>query len=201
MKLSVQHLRKSWDDHTPDWENRLEKTTQTLIEQIDSLAGIASAFSDFAKLPTQSNRKTELTTIIRKTISLFNQHPGINFSFTLPDKPCFVFADEKQLSRVFINLFNNAVQAIPHRIKGQVDIKLTSTEKLHRIEVSDNGTGIEEEKKSRIFSPNFTTKSGGMGLGLAMVKNIIDSAGGSISFTSQQGTGTTFIIEIPVFEE
>ncbi|MFH1120202.1 MAG: ATP-binding protein [Bacteroidota bacterium] len=201
MKLSIQHLSKSWDDKTPDWESRLTKTTQTLIEQIDSLAAIASAFSDFAKLPSQSNKKTDLTSVIRKTIALFNQHPEINFSFTLPDKQCHVFADEKQLSRVFINLFNNAVQAIPQKSKGLISIKLTTVENIHRIEISDNGTGIDEEKKAQIFSPNFTTKSGGMGLGLAMVKNIVDNTGGEISFISKKGTGTTFIIELPVMAE
>jgi len=201
MKLSIQHLRKSWDDKTPDWGNRLEKTTQTLIQQIDSLAAIATAFSDFAKLPTPSNKKTELTAILRNTLSLFNQNPDVNFSFTLPDKDCFVFADEKQLSRVFINLFNNAVQAIPPKHKGLVEIKLINIGDRHRIEITDNGTGIEEVQKSKIFSPNFTTKSGGMGLGLAMVKNIIDSAGGEITFTPGKETGTTFIIELPAMED
>lgn len=201
MKLNIQHLRKSWDDKAPDWETRLDKTTQTLIEQIDSLAAIASAFSDFAKLPAPLNKKTELGAIIRNTLSLFNQHPEIKFTFTHPDDNCFVFADEKQLSRVFINLFNNAVQAVPSKQKGQVHIQLLTIENFHRIEISDNGSGIDEEKKSKIFSPNFTTKSGGMGLGLAMVKNIIDNAGGEISFTSEKGSGTTFIITLPVLAE
>lgn len=201
MKLSIQHLHKSWYDNPPDWESRLEKTTHTLIEQIDSLASIASAFSDFAKLPAPSNKKTELTAIIRNTLALFNQHPEINFSFTLPDRNCYVFADEKQLSRAFINLFNNAVQAIPAIQKGQVSVSLSTDGKRHRIEIKDNGTGIDEEKKQKIFSPNFTTKSGGMGLGLAMVKNIIDSIGGEISFTSEKSAGTTFIIEIPAIDE
>jgi len=201
MKLSIQHLHKSWDEKAPDWENKLEKTTQTLVEQIDSLAAIATAFSDFAKLPSPANSKTELTVIIRKAIALYNQDPDINFSFTLPDQPCYVFADEKQLSRVFINLFNNAVQAIPQKSKGLVSVRLMSEGNKHRIEISDNGTGIEEERKSKIFSPNFTTKSGGMGLGLAMVKNIVDTIGGEITFVSQEGAGTTFIIELPVMAE
>ncbi|MBK6965553.1 MAG: HAMP domain-containing protein [Bacteroidales bacterium] len=201
MKLSIQHLRKSWDDQPPDWGNRLEKTTQTLIEQIDSLAAIASAFSDFAILPTPSNKKTELSAVLRSTLSLFNQHPDVNFSFTLPEKECFVFADEKQLSRVFINLFNNAVQAIPPKQAGLVEVRLYSTGEKHCIEVSDNGIGINDEQRSRIFSPNFTTKSGGMGLGLAMVKNIIDSAGGEITFIPGKQSGTVFIIELPAIEK
>lgn len=201
MKLSIQHLRKAYKENAPDWENRLEKTTQTLVSQIDSLASIATAFSDFAKLPAPHNEKTELTGIIRSTLSLFSQHPDIRFTLTHTEKECFVFADEKQLSRVFINLFNNAVQAIPGDRKGEVLIKLETSENIHRIEISDNGNGIGEAEKPKIFSPNFTTKSGGMGLGLAMVKNIIDSAGGGISFVSDKSTGTTFTILLPEYQE
>jgi two-component system, NtrC family, nitrogen regulation sensor histidine kinase NtrY len=80
-------------------------------------------------------------------------------------------------------------------------VRLMSEGNKHRIEISDNGTGIEEERKSKIFSPNFTTKSGGMGLGLAMVKNIVDTIGGEITFVSQEGAGTTFIIELPLMAE
>jgi len=201
MKLSIQHLYKSWDEKAPDWGYRLQKTTQTLIEQIDSLAAIATAFSDFAKLPVPSNSKTELTAIIRATLSLYHQHPDINFSFTLPDEPCYVFADEKQLSRVFINLLNNAVQAMQAGQPGKIDIRLLTINGKHIVEVADNGSGIDEEKKPLIFSPNFTTKSSGMGLGLAMVRNIIDSAGGSIRFESVKGIGTKFIIELPAFPQ
>lgn len=201
MKLSIQHLRKTYHDNTPDWESRFERTAQTLISQIDSLASIATAFSDFAKLPAPANEKVELTGIIRNTLGLFSQHPDINFIFTVPENNCFVFADEKQLSRVFINLLNNAVQAFPAEQKGQVNIRLRSLDSVHRIDISDNGIGIAELEKVKIFSPNFTTKSGGMGLGLAMVKNIIDSAGGEISFVSEETKGTTFTILLPAYKD
>lgn len=197
MKLSIQHLWKSWNDHTPEWENRLEKTTRTLIEQIDSLASIASAFSDFAKLPAPDNTKTDLTVILRNILALFVDHPDVKIQYTLPEHECMVIADEKQLSRAFINLMNNALQAIPANQQGLIIVKLSTNSGIHTIEISDNGTGIDEEKKSKIFSPNFTTKSGGMGLGLAMVRNIVDSAGGKISFSSEKGSGTIFVIELP----
>lgn len=197
MKLSIQHLWKSWNDHSPEWEIRLEKTTRTLIEQIDSLASIATAFSDFAKLPVPDNTRTNLTGILRNILALFHDHPGVKIESTLPEKECMVYADEKQLSRAFINLMNNALQAIPAQQQGLITVSLSSANGNHSIKISDNGTGIDEEKKPKIFSPNFTTKSGGMGLGLAMVKNIVDSAGGKISFSSEKGSGTTFVIELP----
>ncbi|HLN53608.1 MAG TPA: ATP-binding protein [Lentimicrobium sp.] len=196
MKLSIQHLYRSWQDKAPDWEARLEKTTTSIIQQIDSLAAIASAFSDFAKFPMPSNERLEIKQAIKDTLALFASQTNYSISFILPDAPCFVYADKKQLSRVLVNLVNNAIQSIPADRKGQIDIRLQSEGGEHIISVTDNGTGIPEEQKPRIFSPNFTTKSGGAGLGLAMVKNIIDSFNGKITFKSQPG-GTTFEIRLP----
>lgn len=197
MKLSIQHLKKSWEEQAPDWDKRFVRTSNTLIQQIDSLSAIASAFSDFAKLPQANNKKTELLEIIRNTLGLFTEHPNTDIVLELTEGPCYVFADEKQLSRVFINLINNSLQAIPQDRRGIIAIKVETKGKYHNISIRDNGSGISEEQKSRIFSPNFTTKSGGTGLGLAMVKNIINSAGGEIGFISEDRKGTTFIIDLP----
>ncbi len=200
MKLSIQHLYRSWQDKAPDWESRLEKTTTSIIQQIDSLAAIASAFSDFAKFPVPSNEKIELNKLIRDTLALFSSQNEYVISFINPENPCFVFADKKQLTRVMVNLINNAIQSIPQGKQGHIVVKLLNGQTEHTISVTDNGIGIPEEQKPRIFSPNFTTKSGGTGLGLAMVKNIIDSVNGKISFVSDSG-GTTFEIQLPVLNE
>jgi signal transduction histidine kinase len=117
----------------------------------------------------------------------------------VPDDPRYVYADEKQLSRVFINLFTNAIQAINAGTKGRISIELTTRPSNHEIIIHDNGIGMSEEQQHKIFSPNFTTKSSGMGLGLAMVKNIIETVGGNITFSSKPGNGTTFIIELPEY--
>lgn len=196
MKLSIQHLYRSWQDKAPDWEQRLEKTTTSIIQQIDSLAAIASAFSDFAKFPSPQNTNIELVKLIKDTIALFITQTEFTISFIHPETACYVFADEKQLSRVMVNLLNNAIQSIPVGRDGKIDIIVKTELSEHVILVSDNGIGIPEEQKSKIFSPNFTTKSGGTGLGLAMVKNIINSANGSISFRSDSN-GTTFEIHLP----
>ncbi len=199
MKLSIQHLYRSYQDKSPDWESRLEKTTTSIIQQIDSLAAIASAFSDFAKFPIPSPDKVELNELIKDTIALFVPQSEFNITFSHPEHPCFVYADKKQLSRVMVNLLNNAVQSIPVDKKGKINISLKSVGIEHHIFISDNGIGIPDELKPRIFSPNFTTKSAGAGLGLAMVKNIIDSANGNITFISDEN-GTTFEIHLPAIE-
>ncbi len=199
MKLSIQHLHRAWQDKAPDWESRLEKTTQSIIQQIDSLAAIASAFSDFAKFPLPANEKIELNEVIKNTLGLFTSQADYTISFIHPEFPCYVFADKKQLSRVLVNLINNAIQSIPANRKGLISVKLQPEGEEHVISITDNGTGIPEEQKPRIFSPNFTTKSGGTGLGLAMVKNIIDSLNGEITFKSNS-SGTTFEIRLNAIE-
>jgi nitrogen fixation/metabolism regulation signal transduction histidine kinase len=199
MKLSIQHLEKAWNDHKPDWDVKLARTTKTLIQQIDSLSAIATAFSDFAKLPVAKNSEVDICAVLRSQIGLFSNYPNIEITFDVPDDPRYVYADEKQLSRVFINLFTNAIQAINAGTKGRISIELTTRPSNHEIIIHDNGIGMSEEQQHKIFSPNFTTKSSGMGLGLAMVKNIIETVGGNITFSSKPGNGTTFIIELPEY--
>ena len=199
MKLSIQHLERAWNDNAPDWPKKLERTTKNLIRQIDSLSAIATAFSDFAKLPTAKNAKVDLCTILRSHIGLFSNYPNINMTFDVPDHPCYVFADEKQLSRVFVNLFTNSIQAIPTGSQGHINLNVSPDFPHYIITLRDNGIGMTEEQQLKIFSPNFTTKSSGTGLGLAMVKNIIEMAGGNITFTSILNQGTTFEIELPEY--
>lgn len=199
MKLSMQHLYRSWKDGAPDWESKFEKTTSSVIQQIDSLAAIASAFSDFAKFPAPANENVELNELIRDNVALFSQNKNLTISFSHPEKPCLVYADKKQLSRVMVNLLNNAIQSLSAEKPGKIDLKLDKKLMSYVITITDNGSGIAEELKPKIFSPNFTTKSGGTGLGLAMVKNIITSANGTITFHS--GTdGTTFEITLPAID-
>lgn len=200
MKLSVQYLQKAWDDKAPDWDERLSKFTDTLTEQIDTLSAIATAFSDFAKMPRSNFEKTELTDLINKSIGLFKNSTKIKFIFEHTTQH-FVLADKDQLIRVFNNLIKNAIQAIENPSDGVVKISVTTKNNLHIIRFFDNGKGIPEEQGEKVFYPSFTTKTSGMGLGLAMVKNIIENAGGDITYKSEVGEGTTFVISLPVYEE
>ncbi len=197
MKLSAQHLQKSWDEHAPDWEDRLKKFTHTLIHQIDTLAAIASEFSDFAKMPQANNTAVELTSVIQSAIILFKNTPGITFSFEAHNSPCIAWADEKQLLRVFNNLIKNAVQSIPRGKEGKIGIHVEIQNTEYLISISDNGTGIAKDEQDKIFAPNFTTKSGGSGLGLSIVQNIVKQAGGQIMFDSTENNGTTFYVKLP----
>jgi signal transduction histidine kinase len=121
----------------------------------------------------------------------------MDIQLQVPINDLFVFADKSQVIRVLNNIVKNAIQAIPKTRRGQVHIKLTSTDELIVISISDNGVGIDEHMRDKVFYPNFTTKSSGMGLGLAICSDIIQSFDGRIYFETEKGVGTTFIIELP----
>lgn len=202
MKLSVQHLQRALKEDHNNQEELLRRFTQTMVEQIDALSAIASEFSHFAKMPKANNEPLNLTTIIENALLLFKETPGVKFIFKTDLPQALVFADKEQLQRVFINLLQNSVQAIPPEkegiIKISLDKKTSSSGEISSfiVRIEDNGTGINPEQMDKIFSPNFTTKTTGMGLGLAMVKNIIESLEGKIWFETQMGTGTTFFVDI-----
>ena len=201
MKLSVQHLQRSAGEEPARQKQNLKRITQTLIEQIDHLSAIATEFSNFAKMPRTNNEELDLKENIVKISKLFHSTEDIEIQTTFSNRvPAIVLADGEQLSRVFINLVKNAIQAIPEDRKGKISIRLDTSEINAIVRVTDNGKGIPAELGDRLFQPNFTTKSSGMGMGLAIVKNIIEHAGGTIRYETVTGEGTTFIVELPLYK-
>lgn len=202
MKLSIQLLLRSWQDKDPTFDKRLMKISRTLIEQIDRLSAIATGFSNFAKMPKAKNEAIDLVTILQNSSLLFEttQHLTLKNNLSKFEK-VEVFADKEQLSRVFINLIKNGIQAIPDGREGVMNIELIVNSKRVITKITDNGSGISEDLKDKLFRPNFTTKTSGMGLGLAIVKSIIETAQGKIWFETRLGKGTSFFVEFPVHEE
>ncbi len=200
MKLSAQHLEKAWNEKAPDWDKRLARFTKTLVEQIDALSVIASDFSDFAKMPEIVFTRVDMEEVIRFVLSLYLDSSPITFLFHSEiSEPC-ILADRSQIIRLLTNLLNNAVQAIDVAADGKVVVSLERENKDIVVRVSDNGCGISADRTDRIFRPDFTTKTSGMGLGLAISKGIVDAMNGTISFTSEEQKGTTFTIKFPADE-
>lgn len=198
MKLSIQHLERSIGDNPADLPERIKRTAKTLVEQIDTLTNIANEFSNFAKMPTANEQQLNLIEILETTIDLYKKEQ-VNIVFENHcEKEALLFADKDQLNRLFSNLIKNALQAIPENQLGKIEIDVSCHNNCYAITLSDNGIGIPEELQEKIFTPNFTTKTTGMGLGLAMVKNIVENLNGSIGFTTSN-KGTTFKIEIPCY--
>jgi len=201
MRLSVQYLKKSWDEKDPEIGEKISKTTQTIVEQIDALSEIASAFADFASMPAQKNEQVDVSEIIRHTIDLFAAHENAEILFrTGPAGNFVVIADRKSLIRVFNNLIKNALQAIEGVEKGRVEVKMGIESEMVVIMVIDNGRGMSDEQASRVFTPYFTTKTSGTGIGLSIVRNIIRTLKGDIQFQTHEGKGTTFTIRLPKSE-
>lgn len=203
MKLSIQYLQratKSGADKAAV-ESLILRVSETLIEQIDNLAAIATEFSTFAKMPKAQNEQIALNGLIGNVYELFRERGGeIKVSLKMINKELHVIADKNHLLRVLNNLLKNAIQAIPEDRVGSISINLQKEDNNAVIIVTDNGIGIPEEKRDKVFVPNFTTKSSGTGLGLAMSKNIIESFYGSIYFESEVGVGTSFFVKLPISE-
>ena len=202
MKLSVQQLQRSTEKDPENQKKSIRQIAQTLIDQIDHLSTIATEFSNFAQMPRTNNEEVNLQEKIMKISELFRntEQMEIETDFDLKN-PAVVFADREQITRVFINLLKNAIQSIPEDREGKIGIRLETDEWLARVKVMDNGKGIPDEMGDKLFQPNFTTKSSGMGMGLAIVKSIVENAGGTIRYETELGKGTTFIIELPLFSD
>jgi len=200
MKLSIQYLLHAYKSNPENVEPLLERVTSTLIEQIDNLSQIASEFSNFAKMPRAENQKIKINTLVSSVYDLFSKGLEMDLSIDLPSEEFFVYADKNHLIRVLTNLMKNAEQSVPDGREGKIVVYLYRRENLVVIQVSDNGNGIPDDKKDKVFVPNFTTKSSGTGLGLAISKNIIESVNGDIYFKTIVGVGTDFFVELPIVE-
>jgi nitrogen fixation/metabolism regulation signal transduction histidine kinase len=196
MKLSLQHLERTYNPNDPDFKDRLERFSKNMIEQIDTLSNIASEFSNFAKMPKAKMEEVNLISIIRSSTDLFKNEANISFVYDTDNAN--ILGDKEQLLRVFSNLIKNSIQAIPNDREGKITITTISDKDFVIVSVIDNGTGIHEKQKEHIFVPNFTTKNTGTGLGLALVKNIIEQHEGTIWFESELNKGTTFYIKLPI---
>ncbi|MCK5820479.1 MAG: GHKL domain-containing protein [Bacteroidales bacterium] len=198
MKLSVQHLKRSWDDRVDNWDDYLERVTKTLVEQIDALSVIANEFSQFAKMPKAKREELDFVAKVENSIALFMESGSSNIFLEVKDAgPLIVFLDKEQLLQVFNNLINNAIQSVPQGRKPEVRVCISKVESNVLLSIEDNGTGIPKELQAKLFQPSFTTKTSGMGLGLAISKNIIENSEGKIWFETRSG-GTTFFVEFPL---
>ncbi len=194
MRLTVQSFERKFDPNDPNVNQKVQEYSDTLIQQIDTMSSIASAFSNFAQMPAQKSETLDVVKIVGLALDIFNED---YIFFPSEKKKIIAKFDRTQLIRVVTNLLKNAIQAIPEDHTPKILVDVFTEEENVVITVADNGVGITEENKKKIFEPKFTTKSSGMGLGLGMVKNIVETYKGSITFTSQEGKGTVFKVKFP----
>ncbi len=196
MRLTVQSFQRKFDPTDEHIHEKLSEYSNTLIQQIDTMSSIASAFSAYADMPAQQDENLNVVRITKLALDIFNED---YIYFTSEEEEIISSFDRTQLIRVVTNLIKNSIQAINQKKPDnpRINVTVLSENGNAIIKVNDNGIGVSEANSSKIFEPKFTTKSSGMGLGLAMVKNIVDNHQGTISFTSSEDAGTTFTVLFP----
>ena len=198
MRLSVQMLQQSAQKQGGAIDERIQRTSATLLEQIDALSDIASSFSQYAKLPVNNPQPLDLAELVGNLVNLYDNEDNIEFTYKFDPTKDYTFnGDKTNLNSAIGNIIKNAVQAIGTKPEGKIEVTLQSTETSFEVSVRDNGKGIKEDDKKMIFLPNFTTKTGGSGVGLSLAYNVVLSAGGSLTFDSKEGEGSVFMIELP----
>jgi signal transduction histidine kinase len=198
MKLSIQYLQKAIANNQTDVKVLATSVAKTLVEQIDHLSKIASDFSQFANIGNPKSEVFDLHEMLQSLASLYNTGGNLDFKWSPVEQRVLLFSDRTQLNRLFTNLLQNAVEACASRDHRVIRMNEHLNGEYITVSVTDNGEGIPEQTQSRIFTPNFTTKTSGTGLGLAMSKGIVEQAKGEIWFVTKEGAGTTFYVKIPL---
>ncbi len=210
IKLQIQRIIRMKAKGSPGWEEKFDSIVPIIMDSIDTLTDTANEFSTFAKLYGEEPVEIDLDQLVRDQIALFDERDNLKITyFGLLDAE--IMGPKPQLTRVFVNLLTNAIQAIENRqaeeaaeglpvTKGQVfvSIRHSSNDGFYDILFEDNGPGVKDENRNRLFTPNFTTKSGGTGIGLAICKNILERCGAEISYSKSFALkGACFTIRYP----
>jgi len=196
IKLSIQHLLQAYKDGVKDYGEILQRVSATVIEQIEVLSRIASEFSNFARMPERRFERVDVRQLLHETVALFSDIRGIEFRTKFSDTSAILVADRDELRRVFVNLVRNSVQAMEKG--GVISVELEVLDRFCAIRIADTGSGIPDELLPKVFQPNFSTKTDGMGLGLAIAVKAIEDLNGTIHLRSAVGKGTTVEMRIPL---
>jgi signal transduction histidine kinase len=194
LRLGIQQLERAWNDEAEDFPNRLKKFSSTALSQIDVLASIAEDFALLAVVREAEIISVDLNDVVNKAAGLYGEE-SVKVDST--SQRILVEGDESRLIRAFNNLIANALDSMyDAKSKNPINIEISQEGDFAFVKVVDTGIGIPPEKLERIFEPRFTTKTHGLGLGLAMVKSIIEQSKGEVSVISKEGKGATFIVKL-----
>lgn len=198
MKLNIQQMQRVLDPNDPQIVDKIKKLSNSLMEQIDALTSIANAFASFAKLPQPSMQSLEVNHLVQTVVDFFHADTKVEVIAELLAKEVTILGDKEMLLRVLNNLITNGIQAVSSEVVPHIVVRVLQKDKQVTILVIDNGRGISEDQRERIFEPYFTTKSTGTGLGLAMVKQIVEQHNGTIHVLQSNALGTTIQIDLPI---
>lgn len=198
MKLNLQYLQMAIDSNSPEVKNISLYVAKILLEQIEHLSQIANEFAQFANIGSTKNQHFDLNSVLINIASLYSKNEQLEINTYFQDGDVIIDADKTQINRLFTNLLQNAVQSVPDTRKTIIEIRSQILGRSVRVSVKDNGNGISDALRGKIFTPNFTTKTSGTGLGLAMCKGIVEKLNGKIWFETSENNWTIFYVELPV---
>ena len=194
MRLTIQSFEQRFNPNDPDIKQKLKEYSLSLIQQIDIMSSIASAFSSFAEMPSQKKIQLNVIDEVKLALDIFHED---YIEYKYDGNKIIAKLDKTHLTRIITNLITNAIQAVKESTIPKILVFVKEMDDTVVIEVSDNGTGISDDDRKKVFEPRFTTKSSGMGLGLPMIKNIVEAYNGTISFESRPDNGSVFTVILP----
>lgn len=200
IKLSTERMVKKWESRDDDFDHVFGRSTKTIIKEVEDLKRLVDEFSRFGMMPEINKTLSPMPTIIDEVVNLYKGYKGVEINVSIPEENPLVELDGEQFKRVMKNIFDNAIDAISH--EGRIDVKLQFDVPSNRvyIDIADNGPGIRDEDKEKLFLPYFSTKKYGTGLGLAIADRIIAEHRGNIRIRDNEPKGTVFTIAIPIKE-
>lgn len=192
LRLTIQNFHRRYDPEAPDNKEKVRALTESVVHQIDMISSITKSFSDFAKMPSNQDEEIDIVETIKRTLDIF---PPTIVSFTSNVDYLNYQMDSLYLTRIVTNIVKNGIQATQDFIDKEIKVQLIDHQDDFVIQITDNGSGISDEHRDQIFEQDFTTKITGMGLGLSMVKKIVEDYKGQIWFEIKEGVGTTFYVK------
>ena len=201
IKLSTEHMIKKWRNKDDDFEQGFDRSTKTIIKEVESLKRLVDEFSRFGKMPEIHKTTLRLSSIIDVVVNLYKDYSNLDIQVSVQDNEPAAAIDPEQFKRVIINIVENAIQAMQNKGKIEIAIRHDISSNRMYIAIADNGPGIRKEDKDKLFLPYFSTKKDGTGLGLAIASRVLTEHAGIINVKDNKPTGTVFTIELPIKEE
>ena len=199
IKLSTERLIRKWRNKDKDFDTVFEKSTQTIISEVDGLRRLVDIFSKYGRMPEIAKAPARVLDLVDAVMNLYKGYWDIKMQLVAMEDLPKIVIDSEQIKRALINIIDNAIEAMKQA--GEITISLARTSAHISISIADTGPGITDEEKEQLFLPHFSRRKGGTGLGLAIANKIVHDHGGRFIVRDNHPTGAIFTMELPIGEQ